>query len=67
MTKKYKKDYSFLFDYYKGIRKNTKNKNDKLIDKIIENNNEQNLWEELKRFYKNTPIELVHKKYNTKE
>lgn len=67
-TNNHKNDYPILLSYYKGkgINSNANNMNDKLITSLTEKDKD-NLWQELKDFYKNSSIEIVHKKYNNKE
>lgn len=56
-----------LYTYFKDVRKNAKPLNTKLKAKIIENKHMDLLWQDLQKFYKNSPIELVHSKYNNRE
>ncbi|MDM1499642.1 hypothetical protein [Myroides odoratimimus] len=56
-----------LYTYIKDIRKNAKPLNPNLKTKIIENKQMDRLWQDLQNFYKNSPIELVHSKYNNRE
>lgn len=64
---KQNKKFEVLFNYQKGIRKDAKDKNDKLIAKLQNESNLIKLWEELILFYNDSKIELVQSRYNKRE
>lgn len=66
LTKKYKNNFSVLFNYFDNVRSNAKKMNEELLKNFSEDQKVK-LWQELVEFYKSTTIEIVHKKYNNRE
>ncbi|MDM1059747.1 hypothetical protein [Myroides odoratimimus] len=56
-----------LYSYCNNTRINAKKMNTELKQKIEENKSIDTLWKDLVKFYKESPIELVHSKYNNRE